>query len=166
MEQFNYANKNNFLQWLGLIFTGLASLFFTFLFIKIRDNGEFMYALLVPIIGLAIICLIFINKLFLSKLYIAENYIEYKSPFTKVRLDRDRIKGIDLLKKPRKRAPKYLNWHDKPDINIGTYFIIIRKTNYKPDSAYFLTFNPVEDTYITAEYRETLFKALKKYNYL
>lgn len=166
MEKFNYANKNNFLQWFGLILTGLATLLFTFLFIRIRDNGEFMYPLLVPIIGFAIICLIIINKMFLSKLIITENYIEYKSPFTNVKIEKDRIKGIDLLKKPRKRAPKYLSLSEKPDINIGNYFLIIRKTAYKPDSAHFLTFSPVEETYITAEYRSALFDKLKEYKYI
>jgi len=166
MEKFNYANKNNFLQWFGLILTGLATLLFTFLFIKIRNNGEFMYPLLVPIIGFAILWLMFINKMFMSKLFITENYIEYKSPFTNVKIKKDRIKGIDLLKKRRKRAPKYLTLNERPEINIGNYFIIIRKTAYKPDSAYFLTFSPVEENYITVEYRNALYEKLKEYGYI
>jgi len=166
MDKFNYANKNNFLQWFGLILSGSVTLFFTFLFIRMRDNGELMYPLLAPIIGFAILCFIFINKMFLSKLFITENYIEYKSPFTKVRIDKDRIKGVDLIKKPRKRAPQYLSLNERPDIHTGNYFLIIRKTAYRPDSTYFLTFKPVEDTYITAEYRGALFDKLKEYKYV
>jgi len=166
MKEFNYANKNNFLQWFGLILTGIATLFFAFIFFRIKENGDFMYPLLVPIIAFAIMFLILINKMFLSKIIITKNYIEYKSPFTKVRIAKDRIKGIDLLKKPRKRAPKYLTFDERPDIHIGNYFIIIRKTHYKPDSTYFLTFSPVEESYITAEYRNDLYDVLKEYKYL
>ena len=125
-----------------------------------------MYPLLVPIIGFAILCLIFINKMFLSKLFITENYIEYKSPFTNVKIEKDRIKGIDLLKKRRKIAPKYLTLNERPEVNIGNYFIIIRNTAYKPDSRYFLSFSPVEENYITVEYRSALYEKLKEYGYI
>ena len=166
MEKFNYANKNNFLNWFGLIISGITTLLlFTFFILTGRD-GDYLYEILVPIIGFAILSLIFINKMFLSKLIITENYIEYKSPFTKVKIVKEKIKGIDLLKKRRKRSPKYLTLNERPEINIGKYYIIIRKTKYKPDSAYFLSFNPVDQTYITAEYRNALFEKLKEYKYI
>lgn len=166
MEKFNYADKNNFIKWFLLIFSGTLTLFFTFLFIRVAINDILMYPLLVPIIGFSIICLITVNKMFLSKIYISENFIEYKSPFTKVRIDRDNIKGIDLIKKPRKRAPQYLSLNERPDFNIGNYFLIIRASYSKPDSTYFLSFSPVEKNYITAEYRSSLFEKLKEYKYI
>jgi len=166
MDKFNYANKNNFLQWFLLIFSGLLVIFFLFTFFRVKENGGFLYPVLVPVFAFAIICFMTINKMFLSKIYITEKYIEYKSPFTKVKINKEDIKGIDLLKKPRKRAPIYLTLNDKPEINIGNYFFIIRKTYYKPDSAYFLAFNPVEENYITAEYRDSFFEKLKEYKYL
>ena len=167
MEKFNYANRNNILQWLVLIFTGVVIIFFFyFIFIIIIDKKEFMYELLIPLIGVIIMFLMVFNKMFLSKIYITENYIEYKSPFTKVKINKDRIKGIDLIKRRKNRAPNYLSLNEKPAFNIGNYYLIIRKTHYKPDSAFFLLFNPVEETYITAEYRSELFDKLKEYNYI
>ena len=63
-------------------------------------------------------------------------------------------------------APKYLSLNERPQVNIGNYFLIIRKTHFKPDSPYFLAFSPIEENYITAEYRSALFDTLKEYNYI
>ena len=166
MEKFNYANKNNFLQWFLLIFTGIVTVFLIFLFLKVGNNGKFTYELLIPIIGFSIIFFITINKMFLSNIYITTDYIEYKSPFTNVKIQKKEIKGIDLIKKPRKRAPKYLSLNERPTLNIGNYFLIIRKNYIKPDSAYFLTFMPIEENYITVEYRDAFFEKLLEYGYI
>lgn len=49
----------------------------------------------------------------------------------------------------------------KPDFNIGKHYVIARGY-YQPDSASFLTWAPIKDNYITAEYRSELLDAMLK----
>lgn len=162
-QQFTYSNKKNPIQWIGLLFCLIAFSFLSFLYgwILIKKN-ENSWELLIPIIGLLIIILSISNRLFWTKIIITEKYIEYKSIFRTVKIEKEQIKGYDIVKKPKRSAPVFLPITDIPDFNFGKHFIIIRRSFIRPDGSLWLLTEPTTDSYITMEYRTDIYNAVKR----
>jgi len=161
VKSFNYYNRKNPMQWGWLIFNGIFVFLWVYLFVIGVKDGEILYPLIIPFLFNFIVVFIFINRLFLAKIVIKENEIEYRSPFKKITIRKEKIQAIEIIKHRRRRTPKYLSLTDKPDINFGRYFLIVRGY-YKPEARGFLLFSPVKDNYITAEYREELMLEILK----
>lgn len=166
MEKFNYSHKDNPLHWLSLILLALPTLLFSYMFIMSGRKGDYIYPLLIPIVMLSLIMVILLFKLFATSFHLTENYIAYRSPFTKVQIDRNQVKHIEIVKRPRGSAPIYLPVHKRSDMHFGNCFFIIRKSSYRTESPAFLLFRPVDDHYITVEYSTALLEKLAAYKYI
>jgi len=163
MDKFSYYNKNNLLKWFALFLSGIFTLLFILIFFTVREKGEYIYEYLIPILGFLLIFINLFNKMFLTKIYVTDNYIQYKSLFTNKKIKKKNVKGVNLIKKPRRRSPVYLPMENRPEVNFGKYYLIIRKTHERPDDLLMFLF---DDNYITIEYRDNVYDSLVKHRYI
>jgi len=166
MEKFSYYNKNNLLKWIGLIISFVLLFFLIFFVVMLFKKGERPYIMIIPLIGILFVFINIVNKMFFAKIYVNDKQIEYKSPFTHIVIKKDKMKGVDLIKNPRNRGIRYLPMEKRPEINVGRYYLIIRKTFEKPDDFFLLALSPVTENHITIEYRDDIYNALVKFGYI